>query len=424
MAERDPVAETLLLDALRQQPGLDQQPDGPGRALLIGIQAADTVSSANAILGADHVVLLHLDHATESVGLGLGNYELLLGDDPATLGPYWLIAVNVEAAKSYRLLREIVGQTAAQVTADGVVLVAGPKKGGAEVAAKVLRERFEAVELLAYRKGERIYRAARPRATAETAPASRSSSSSAEPGAATSAGADPRIGEPPAIELLELRGLSLRLNQEERIFARGRLDPATRMLADAFEIRPGASVLDLGSGSGVLGILAALLEPSSTVVLVDSDPLAVDVSRRNAALNGAANVTTYLSDVLADLPDQRFNLILMNPPFHRGRAHDAALAERFMTEAAGALLPGGHLYVVCNRFLRYERTLERLVGPVREVAGDRQFKVLLTARGVRPSAPPHAPDRTGRSSHSHSSHSHSSNSRSSASRTDRTRRAR
>jgi 16S rRNA (guanine1207-N2)-methyltransferase len=380
MAERGPVTEVLLLDALpdalrrlsesaERQPGSGERP----RALLIGVQAAATVSAANALLagaGGEPAVLLHLDRATESVGLGLGNRELLLGDDLAALGPFGLIGLNVEAAKSYRLLREIVGQTAESVRTDGVVLVAGPKKGGAEVAARVLRERFAQVDLLAYRKGERIYRATRPRPVADAG-----SESSDVPSAQAGLAAAP--SEPDPVEAVTLRGRTLRLFQDERIFARGRLDAATHMLAEAFEVRPDAAVLDLGSGSGVLGILAALLEPSCRVTLVDSDPLAVEVSRRNAIVNGAGNVSARLSDVLADLPDARFDLILMNPPFHRGRAHDPALAERFMTEASRALLPGGTISMVCNRFLRYEPILERLVGPVREAAGDRQFKVLV-----------------------------------------------
>jgi 16S rRNA (guanine1207-N2)-methyltransferase len=149
------------------------------------------------------------------------------------------------------------------------------------------------------------------------------------------------------------------------------------MLAEAFEIPPGAAVLDLGSGSGVLGILAALLEPTSRVTLVDSDPLAVEVSRQNAVLNGAPNVTAYLSDLLHEVRGQTFDVVLINPPFHRGRAHDSSIADRFVAAAAGALRPGGAVYLVCNRFLRHEPTLARLVGPVREVAGDRRFKVLL-----------------------------------------------
>jgi 16S rRNA (guanine1207-N2)-methyltransferase len=56
---------------------------------------------------------------------------------------------------------------------------------------------------------------------------------------------------------------------------------------------------------------------------------------------------------------------------------DTSIAERFIAEASRALRPNGGVYVVCNRFLRYEPILERLVKPVREVAGDRRYKVLL-----------------------------------------------
>src|SRR5262249_44611183 len=111
------------------------------------------------------------------------------------------------------------------------------------------------------------------------------------------------------IETVRLRGLELRLILDGRIFARGRLDEATRVLAEAFEVPPGAAVLDLGAGNGILGILAAMLEPSSRAWLVDSDPLAVQVSRKNAALNGAMNVAVQLSDVLRDLPDRTCDLV-------------------------------------------------------------------------------------------------------------------
>jgi 16S rRNA (guanine1207-N2)-methyltransferase len=364
--ERGPVAEALILDALRREAAHRALPG----VLLIGMQAATTVRAAVDIVGSERLVLLHLDRSTEAVGAVSGLRELYLGDDLTSSAPFTLVALNVEAAKSYRLLREIVRQAATLVGSDGVVLVGGPRRGGAEVAAKTLREQFESVELLGYRKGERIYRASGTRPAPDTTLA------------AVTAQPDP--SEP---LVLELRGQTLRLVQDERIFARGRLDPATRMLAEVFEIPDipaGAAVLDLGSGSGILGILAARLEPSIRVTLVDSDPLAVEASRRNAVLNGASNVTVHLSDLLADLPDARFDLVVMNPPFHRGRAHDVALGERFIAEAGRVLLPGGIVYVVCNRFLRYEPTLERHVGGarggVREVAGDRQYKVLLARR--------------------------------------------
>jgi 16S rRNA (guanine1207-N2)-methyltransferase len=407
MSDRGTISESLIVDALRAEASRRM----PSAVLLIGMQACSTVRAANELVGADRVVLLHLDRAAGAVGCDLGNHELYLGEESGLGGrrglsgartnegldstqrerdaagqsalqggpdvagrdgsaaSFAVVGLNVEAARSYRLLRQVVNQMAEYVDAAGVVLVAGPRKGGAEVAARTLCERFERVELVTYRKGQRIFRASRPRLVSDVD---------------RSRGGEGRSHQAaPEIVTVTLRGRPMRLLQDDRVFAKGRLDPATRMLAEVFEIPPGFVVLDLGCGSGVLGILAALLEPSSRVTLVDSDPLAVEVSRRNAVLNGVSNVVVYLSDVLSDLPDAdrgrspAFDVVLMNPPFHRGRLHDVSIAERFMTDASRALRPGGHLYVVCSRFLRYEPLLERLAGTVREVAGDRRFKVLL-----------------------------------------------
>ena len=62
-----------------------------------------------------------------------------------------------------------------------------------------------------------------------------------------------------------------------------------------------AAAATTGAATADVGILAALLEPSTRCYLVDSDPVAVDVARRNAALNGAPNASGHLSDVLAAL---------------------------------------------------------------------------------------------------------------------------
>lgn len=62
---------------------------------------------------------------------------------------------------------------------------------------------------------------------------------------------------------------------------------STRMCLEALEqeVRPGDTVLDLGGGSGILSI-AALLLGASSALCVDIDPLAEDVARANARLNG------------------------------------------------------------------------------------------------------------------------------------------
>jgi 16S rRNA G1207 methylase RsmC len=398
MSARDGVSEKLLLGVLASEFGQQAQLEdaSAARILLIGMQSAATVAAVNALAGAERVELFHLDQAAETLMNGLGNRAWMLGDalgdapgaGGLPLGQFRVVGLNVEAAKSYRLLRDVIAQAARLVHLDGTLLVAGPKKGGAEAAVDPLRQHFETVQLELYRKGHRVYRASGLRPTVAAADSDDPTGPTpAEPSPSTSPGTrpvtSPVSGRAPIIEV-HLRGQTVRLVQDDRIFARGQVDAATRMLANVFEVPPGAEVLDLGCGGGVLGILAALLEPTARCTLADADPLAVAAARQGAALSGAANVTVHLSDVLAGLPDQTFNLIVMNPPFHRGRTQDRGLAERFLAGASAALRPGGRLWVVCNRFLPYERTLTQLLGAVREVAGDRSYKVLLAERPEMP----------------------------------------
>ncbi|HEY3248338.1 MAG TPA: 50S ribosomal protein L11 methyltransferase [bacterium] len=53
-------------------------------------------------------------------------------------------------------------------------------------------------------------------------------------------------------------------------------------------LRPGARVIDVGTGSGILAIAAAKLGAASVLAL-DNDPVAVDVARQNAAHNGVSD---------------------------------------------------------------------------------------------------------------------------------------
>jgi ribosomal protein L11 methyltransferase len=67
------------------------------------------------------------------------------------------------------------------------------------------------------------------------------------------------------------------------------LHPTTRLCLEAMEtaVLPGSNVLDVGTGSGVLAIAAALLA-AGAVVALDADPVAVRVAGENAAANGVA----------------------------------------------------------------------------------------------------------------------------------------
>ncbi len=97
--------------------------------------------------------------------------------------------------------------------------------------------------------------------------------------------------------------------------------PSTQMVLEAMEasIFPGASCLDLGSGSGILSI-AALRLGAKTAVGVDIDPKAEDIARENAAYNGfgSPEFTALTGNVTADkklmeaLMQNRYDVVLVN----------------------------------------------------------------------------------------------------------------
>ena len=97
------------------------------------------------------------------------------------------------------------------------------------------------------------------------------------------------------------------------------------------------SVLELGTGSGIIAITIALERPDAHVLAVDVSPEALAVARQNAADLGADNTALIVSDWYgAVTPSHRYQLIVSNPPYIA--AHDRHLQEgdlRF--EPTGAL---------------------------------------------------------------------------------------
>lgn len=102
-----------------------------------------------------------------------------------------------------------------------------------------------------------------------------------------------------------------------------RLDPArvfppsetSLALAEALLGYPGLSTLDLGTGSGLLGIVAAK-NGAGNVTAVDVDPLAVQQARENARLNQVEGQMDFrVFDVLTDDLESTYDLIITNPPF-------------------------------------------------------------------------------------------------------------
>ena len=90
------------------------------------------------------------------------------------------------------------------------------------------------------------------------------------------------------------------------------LHPTTQMCLQALEehLKPGARVLDLGTGSGILAIAAAKLGAGSVLAL-DNDPLAVRAAQANVQSNGVQNLVAVEHGSL-DKATEDFELVLIN----------------------------------------------------------------------------------------------------------------
>ena len=76
-------------------------------------------------------------------------------------------------------------------------------------------------------------------------------------------------------------------------------------------VAPGDEVLDMGCGSGILSIAAALLG-AEDVLGVDIDPVAVDVARENIALNHVENICRAEYGDLTKGIDYKANIVVAN----------------------------------------------------------------------------------------------------------------
>jgi 16S rRNA (guanine1207-N2)-methyltransferase len=146
------------------------------------------------------------------------------------------------------------------------------------------------------------------------------------------------------------------------------------------------TVLDLGTGIGLVGVAVAGLLTRGEVWMVDTDVRAVRVAQENVRLNGIENAQVLLSDVTLDLPTKfRCDLVLSNPPTHSGKE----VLRSFVGEAYDVLRPGGSLYIVVNRLLSVRDMMAEIFGSADQVERRKGFIVLRSdkARKGREESP-------------------------------------
>jgi release factor glutamine methyltransferase len=149
------------------------------------------------------------------------------------------------------------------------------------------------------------------------------------------------------------------------------------LFADNLKVNEGDVVLDMGTGCGILGIIAA--EKAAQVIAIDINPHAVRCARENAILNHVDDkVFCFQGDLFAAIKNHaKFDLILFNAPYlpsedaeetswlgtaWSGGPSGRRIIDHFVHDAPNYLKPDGRLLLLQSTLSNVNDTLEKLEG--------------------------------------------------------------
>lgn len=275
-----------------------------------------------------------------------------------TAPPGWsVVALRLSRAKDE--LEMLVNAAASVLDPGGALLVYGAKDEGIRSAASRIEPVFGPVETVSVKSRCRVLRARRPEEIqglrGELA-AWRSTWRLRVEGR----------GSPGTVGLVDRPWVSY-----PGVFSHGRLDAGTRLLLEAVDApAEGARVLDYGCGSGVIGGVLAARSVGLRLLLLDADAIALEAAGENVPEG-----RTILASGLEPVEDVPFDLIVSNPPYHRGKTEDRRVLDRLVERAPSLLRSDGALEMVVQRRFPVEESLAAGFGRVRVLAEDATYRV-------------------------------------------------
>ncbi len=102
------------------------------------------------------------------------------------------------------------------------------------------------------------------------------------------------------------------------VFSAKRIDTGTRVLVENMILPEEGSILDMGCGIGVIGIVASIENPSLEVHLSDVNERAFKLTRENVGRNKAKNCHIHHGFLYEPLGDLTFDAVISNPPISAG----------------------------------------------------------------------------------------------------------
>ena len=161
------------------------------------------------------------------------------------------------------------------------------------------------------------------------------------------------------------------------------------LLADNLEIKKGQSVLEIGTGSGIVAMYASRLTDDITVTDINFD--ACELARKNFAENGIENIEILWGNLFEVVENRKFDVILFNTPYlpteddevlentinyaFDGGLNGRKVIDLFLNEVGNHLNDGGIVQMIQSSLSGNDETLARLdeLGFIAEIAASEHF---------------------------------------------------
>ena len=189
--------------------------------------------------------------------------------------------------------------------------------------------------------------------------------------------------ESPYPSAYTLENTDYKIINHAAVFSRDSLDIGTRFLLQHLPKSDGyKTVIDLGCGNGVAGLICAAQNPSAELIFTDESFMAVASAKANfsAAFNQTRQADYKVTDCLQGIAPNSADLIINNPPFHQQNAVGDFIALQMFRESYKTLRKRGELWVIGNRHLGYHTRLKKLFGNCETVASNKKFVILKAVK--------------------------------------------
>lgn len=184
----------------------------------------------------------------------------------------------------------------------------------------------------------------------------------------------------------QLDGTTIKISNHAAVFSQEKLDLGARFFIENLpQDNRYKTVVDLGCGNGVLGLMAAIKNSQAKLIFTDESYMAVESSIANflSVFDETRDAEFLQTDCLQGVADNSVSLILCNPPFHQNNAISDNVAWQMFSESKMALVDKGELWVIGNRHLAYHAKLKRIFGNCEVVASNKKFVIHKAVNNVK-----------------------------------------